>query len=41
MVVSRLDKTLSYPETRAILSADKKLEVDLYSIIVKGLENAI
>jgi len=38
MVVSRLDKTLSYPETRAILSADKKLEVDLYSIIVKGLE---
>lgn len=38
MVVSKIDKTLSYPETRAIFSADKKLEVDLYSIIVKGLE---
>ena len=38
MVVSRLDRTLSYPETRAIFPTDKNLEVDLYSIFVKGLE---
>ena len=38
MVVSRIDTTLSYPETRSIFPADKKLEVDLYSIFVKGLE---
>ena len=38
MVVSKIDPTLSYPETRSIFPADKKLEVDLYSIFVKGLE---
>jgi hypothetical protein len=38
MVVSRLDRTLSYPETRSIFPADKDLEVDLYSIFVKGVE---
>ena len=38
MVVSRIDTTLSYPETRSIFPADKKLEVDLYSIFVKGVE---
>lgn len=38
MVVSRIDTTLSYPETRSIFPEDKKLEVDLYSIFVKGIE---
>ena len=38
MVVSRLDRTLSYPETRSIFPADKELEVDLYSIFVKGID---
>jgi predicted NAD-dependent protein-ADP-ribosyltransferase YbiA (DUF1768 family) len=38
MVVSRLNRTLSYPETRSIFPADKNLEVDLYSIFVKGVE---
>ena len=38
MVVSRIDPTLSYPETRSIFPEDKKLEVDLYSIFVKGVE---
>jgi len=38
MVVSRLDRTLSFPETRSIFPADKELEVDLYSIFVKGLD---
>ena len=38
MVVSRIEPTLSYPETRSIFPADKQLEVDLYSIFVKGIE---
>jgi len=41
MVVSRLDRTLSYPETRSIFPADKKLEVTLYSIFVKGVDVVI
>jgi len=38
MVVSRINRTLSYPETRSIMPSDKNLEVDLYSIIAKGIE---
>ena len=38
MVVSKINKTLSYPEIRSIFPADKKLEVDLYSIVVKGID---
>lgn len=38
MVVSRIERTLSYPETRSIFPADRKNEVDLYSIFVKGLD---
>ena len=38
MVVSRLDRTLSYPETRSIFPTDKELEVELYSIFIKGVE---
>jgi hypothetical protein len=38
MVVSRINDTLSYPETRSIMPSDKNLEVELYSIFVKGVE---
>jgi len=38
MVVSRLEHTLSYPESRSVLPADKELDVDLYSIQVKDVD---
>ena len=35
MVVSKLDKSISYPEIKSIMADDKELTVELYSIEVK------
>ena len=37
MVVSKLDKSISYPEIKYIMSGDKELSIEMYSIVVNKM----
>lgn len=38
MVVSKIDTTISYPEIRTVMTPDKNLTVELYSIEARGVD---
>ena len=38
MVLSKIDKSVSYPELKSVDSGDLKLEADLYQLEIKGID---
>jgi predicted NAD-dependent protein-ADP-ribosyltransferase YbiA (DUF1768 family) len=41
MVVSKIDNSISYPESRIVMAQDKELKVELYSIVIKDINVVI